>query len=101
MLFSCSFSIPFERMCALYSVADAMVITSVRDGMNLVAFEYCASQRNHDGILILSEFAGAAQSLGQHNTTREDDALRPIDLRSLCFRVVFQCCVVEALVLFS
>lgn len=57
-------------MCALYSVSDAMVITSVRDGMNLVAFEYCASQRNHDGILILSEFAGAAQSLGQFNTTR-------------------------------
>ena len=72
-------------MCALYSVADAMVITSVRDGMNLVAFEYCASQRNHDGILILSEFAGAAQSLGQHmyNTTISRAFAVSIDFSSL------------------
>jgi trehalose-6-phosphate synthase len=58
-------SIPFDRMCALYRVADAMVITSVRDGMNLVAYEYIACQQEQPGTLILSEFAGAAQSLGQ------------------------------------
>ena len=52
-------------MCALYRVADAMVITSVRDGMNLVAYEYIACQQEQPGTLILSEFAGAAQSLGQ------------------------------------
>jgi len=63
-------SIPFDRMCALYRVADAMVITSVRDGMNLVAYEFIACQAKTEnvsgapGTLILSEFAGAAQSLG-------------------------------------
>jgi len=63
-------SIPFDRMCALYRVADVMVITSIRDGMNLVAFEYIACQAKTEnvsgapGTLILSEFAGAAQSLG-------------------------------------
>ena len=36
-------SIPFDRMCALYRLADTMVITSVRDGMNLVAYEYMAT----------------------------------------------------------
>lgn len=56
-------SIPFHRMCALYRIADAMVITSVRDGMNLVAYEWIACQKDRAGTLILSEFAGAAQSL--------------------------------------
>ena len=57
-------SIPFERMTALYRLADVMLVTSIRDGMNLVAYEYVATQKDRDGILILSEFAGAAQSLG-------------------------------------
>lgn len=57
-------SIDFDRMSALYRVADAMVITSVRDGMNLVAYEYIACQQEQPGALILSEFAGAAHSLG-------------------------------------
>lgn len=57
-------SIPFDKMCAMYRLADAMVITSIRDGMNLVAYEYIACQDGHNGVLILSEFAGAAQSLG-------------------------------------
>ncbi len=41
-----------------------MVISSVRDGMNLVAYEYIACQKDRAGVLILSEFAGAGQSLG-------------------------------------
>lgn len=49
---------------ALYAVTDVALVTSLRDGMNLVSFEYVACQRNHAGVLILSEFAGAAQSLG-------------------------------------
>ena len=57
-------SIPFDKMCALNRVADALVVTSIRDGMNLVAYEYIACQRGSNGVLILSEFAGAAQSLG-------------------------------------
>jgi trehalose 6-phosphate synthase/phosphatase len=57
-------SIPFNNMCALYHMADCMIITSIRDGMNLVAYEYIACQNDSNGVLILSEFAGAAQSLG-------------------------------------
>jgi len=59
-------SISFERMCALYRVADTAIVTSVRDGMNLVSYEYIICQTNDEkaGVLILSEFAGAAQSLG-------------------------------------
>ena len=59
-------SIPFEKMCALYWLADVCLITSLRDGMNLVSYEYiaCQQKKEHAGVLILSEFAGAAQSLG-------------------------------------
>lgn len=57
-------SIPFPRMCALYRIADVCINTSLRDGMNLVSYEYVACQQDKSGVLILSEFAGAAQSLG-------------------------------------
>jgi len=59
-------SMSFYDLVALYQVADVALITSLRDGMNLVAYEYVASHKKRDppGVLILSEFAGAAQSLG-------------------------------------
>ncbi|KAI9357608.1 glycosyltransferase family 20-domain-containing protein [Zopfochytrium polystomum] len=53
----------FEELVALYSIADACVVSSTRDGMNLVSYEYIACQQKRHGVLILSEFAGAAQSL--------------------------------------
>ncbi|KAJ5188939.1 hypothetical protein N7491_005261 [Penicillium cf. griseofulvum] len=53
-------SVPFNELTALYSVADICLLTSTRDGMNLVAFEYVACQQEHHGVLVLSEFAGAA-----------------------------------------
>ncbi|GAA5946468.1 hypothetical protein JCM3765_000256 [Sporobolomyces pararoseus] len=56
-------SIPFTELSALYKVSDACLITSTRDGMNLVAYEYIACQQETHGVLILSEFAGAAHSL--------------------------------------
>ncbi|MGE5235630.1 MAG: bifunctional alpha,alpha-trehalose-phosphate synthase (UDP-forming)/trehalose-phosphatase [Acidobacteriota bacterium] len=57
--------VPFHRLCALYRHAGVMLVTPLRDGMNLVAKEYVASKRNGgDGVLILSEFAGAATELG-------------------------------------
>ncbi|KAG0660328.1 Trehalose-6-P synthase/phosphatase complex synthase subunit [Rhodotorula mucilaginosa] len=56
-------SIPFTELTALYTVSDACLITSTRDGMNLVAYEYIACQQENHGVLILSEFAGAAHSL--------------------------------------
>ena len=50
-------------LVALYALSDVLLITSLRDGMNLVAFEYVASQQDRNGVLILSEFTGAMQSL--------------------------------------
>lgn len=54
---------PFERVAALYQRADVAFIAPIRDGMNLVAKEYLASRPKHDGVLILSETAGAAEEL--------------------------------------
>ncbi|KAI9342782.1 glycosyltransferase family 20-domain-containing protein [Zopfochytrium polystomum] len=56
-------SVNFDELTALYAVSDACVVSSSRDGMNLVSYEYIASQQKKKGVLILSEFAGAAQSL--------------------------------------
>ncbi|CAK7214038.1 Trehalose-6-P synthase/phosphatase complex synthase subunit [Sporothrix curviconia] len=56
-------SVSFEEMTALYAVSDVCLVTSTRDGMNLVSYEYVAAQNDRHGVLILSEFAGAAQSL--------------------------------------
>jgi len=56
---------PREEMVALYLAADIMLVTALRDGMNLVAKEYVASRTDQDGVLILSEFAGASDELRQ------------------------------------
>ncbi|MFW6154264.1 MAG: bifunctional alpha,alpha-trehalose-phosphate synthase (UDP-forming)/trehalose-phosphatase, partial [Planctomycetota bacterium] len=53
----------FEELTALYAMADVAMVTPLIDGMNLVAKEYVACQREGRGMLILSEFAGAAQEL--------------------------------------
>ncbi|KAA8566559.1 hypothetical protein EYC84_009108 [Monilinia fructicola] len=53
----------FEELTALYAVSDACLVSSTRDGMNLVSYEYIATQRKRHGVMILSEFTGAAQSL--------------------------------------
>jgi trehalose 6-phosphate synthase len=58
-------SYPREEMAALYRMADIMVVTPYRDGMNLVAKEYVATRVDDDGALVLSEFAGAAEELRQ------------------------------------
>ncbi|WP_205473785.1 trehalose-6-phosphate synthase [Nocardioides sp. SYSU D00038] len=58
-------SYPREEMAALYRMADIMVVTPYRDGMNLVAKEYVACRFEDDGALVLSEFAGAADELRQ------------------------------------
>jgi len=54
-----------EEMAALYRAADVMVVTPLRDGMNLVAKEYIACRLRNQGALVLSEFAGAAHELRQ------------------------------------
>ncbi|KAI8616195.1 alpha, alpha-trehalose-phosphate synthase 2 [Chytriomyces sp. MP71] len=55
--------VAFEELVALYAVADVCVVASTRDGMNLVSYEFIASQQGQHGALVLSEFAGAAQSM--------------------------------------
>ena len=57
--------IPQERLIAYYNAADVALITSLADGMNLVAKEYIAAKVNGDGVLILSQFAGAAEELSE------------------------------------
>ncbi|MEV6348834.1 trehalose-6-phosphate synthase [Actinoplanes sp. NPDC051851] len=58
---------PFDRaqLAALYRTADVMVVTPLRDGMNLVAKEFVAAREDGAGALVLSEFAGAAAELPQ------------------------------------
>jgi trehalose 6-phosphate synthase/phosphatase len=67
-------SVPFEQLVALYRAADIMLVTPIRDGMNLVAKEYCAARTDGGGVLVLSEFAGAADEL------REALIVNPYDL---------------------
>ncbi|RLP80687.1 alpha,alpha-trehalose-phosphate synthase (UDP-forming) [Mycetocola lacteus] len=56
---------PREEMVALYLASDVMLVTALRDGMNLVAKEYVATRFDQDGVLVLSEFAGASDDLTQ------------------------------------
>jgi trehalose 6-phosphate synthase/phosphatase len=67
-------SVPFSQLVALYRIADVMLVTPLRDGMNLVAKEYVASRVDDDGVLVLSEFAGAAAEL------REALSVNPYDI---------------------
>ncbi|WP_040159469.1 alpha,alpha-trehalose-phosphate synthase (UDP-forming) [Mobilicoccus massiliensis] len=74
----------FDRaeMAAMFQAADIMLVTPLRDGMNLVAKEYVTCRHNDDGALVLSEFTGAAKELDAayiHN---------PHDIRGLKNRIV-------------
>jgi trehalose 6-phosphate synthase len=55
----------FDELMALYRLADVMVVTPFRDGMNLVVKEYVATRHDLTGAVVLSEFAGAAHELSQ------------------------------------
>lgn len=68
-------SVEWEELLAYYRVADVALVTPLKDGMNLVAKEYCACQVEGDGILILSEFAGAAVQM-----QRDAILVNPYDL---------------------
>jgi trehalose 6-phosphate synthase len=52
-----------DDLLAHYRACDIAFITPLKDGMNLVAKEYCACRIDNDGVLILSQFAGAAEQL--------------------------------------
>ncbi|KAL4900098.1 hypothetical protein BDW74DRAFT_103578 [Aspergillus multicolor] len=62
-------SVPFTDLTALYRIADICLITSRRDGMNLVAAEYVACQKDRYGVLVLSELAGAAAFMSKGSIT--------------------------------
>ena len=56
-------SLEGSRLSAYYRAADVALVTPLKDGMNLVSKEYCASRIDGDGVLVLSEFAGSAAEL--------------------------------------
>ncbi len=59
-------SFPREELVGYYRAADIALVTPLKDGMNLVGKEYCASKRRDLGVLLLSEFAGAAAQLQRY-----------------------------------
>jgi len=75
-------SVPFDELISIYHLSDVCLVSSTRDGMNLVSYEYIACQQENNGVLILSEFAGAAQSLNgaiivnPWNTEELSDAIK-------------------------
>lgn len=77
--------LPFEEVLAWYAMADVMWITPLRDGLNLVAKEYVATQglTGGSGVLVLSEFAGAAAEL--HGAVLTN----PHDIQDLTTRLYF------------
>lgn len=76
-------SLPFPEVVAYYATADMMWITPLRDGLNLVAKEYVAVQglSGSSGVLVLSEFAGAAAELRGAILTNPHDSQ---DLKNAC-----------------
>jgi trehalose 6-phosphate synthase/phosphatase len=74
-------SLPASQLVALYRGADTMLVTPLRDGMNLVAKEYVAARPDERGVLVLSEFAGAAAEL------REALLVNPFDLGAVAAAV--------------
>lgn len=77
-------SFPFDEVVAWYAMADVMWITPLRDGLNLVAKEFVATQGLTDGqgVLALSEFAGAAAELKGALLTNPHDTA---DLAQTCY----------------
>ena len=65
-------SVSKEKLVALYRACDVMLVTPLRDGMNLVAKEFVASRTDLGGALVLSEFAGAAEAAGPADGSAAD-----------------------------
>jgi trehalose 6-phosphate synthase/phosphatase len=70
-----------EELVSYYRSADVALLTPLRDGMNLVAKEFVASRVDSDGVLILSEFAGAAEEL------TEALLVNPYDINQIADRI--------------
>src|SRR6266436_3012159 len=76
-----------KQLLTYYRAADIALITSLKDGMNLVAKEFCAAQVEECGVAIISEFAGAAAEL-QHGAL----VVNPNDLAGIA-EAIFRACV--------
>ncbi len=73
-------SMSFDELIDLYTISDIAMITPVRDGMNLVAKEFVATRVNGDGVLILSEMAGASKELYESITVNPFDLNKMSDM---------------------
>lgn len=69
----------YEQLSALYYVSDIALVTPLRDGMNLVAKEYVAAKGDNEGVLILSEMAGAARELQEAIIVNPNNAQEIVD----------------------
>lgn len=74
-----------DRLTALYRAADVCVVTPLRDGLNLVAKEFVAARTENKGVIVLSEFTGAAWELTEalHVNPYDTDAMKNTYLRAL------------------
>ena len=66
-------AVPRDELIAFFVASDVMLVTALRDGMNLVAKEYVACRSDLGGALVLSEFTGAAAELHQAYLTNPHD----------------------------
>jgi len=76
-----------KQLLAYYRTADIALVTSLKDGMNLVAKEFCAAQVDERGVVVISEFAGAAAEL-QHGAL----VVNPNDLAGIA-EAIHRACV--------
>lgn len=76
-------SLPRTELLAYYRAADIALVTPLKDGMNLVSKEYCVARTDKDGVLILSEFAGAASQLH-----RDSLIVNPYDVEGVADAIV-------------
>ena len=71
-------SFKHEELAAYYAAADVCLITPLRDGMNLIAKEYVTAKGSGNGVVILSEFTGAAEEFSKHSIM-----VNPYDVESI------------------
>ncbi len=72
-------SYPFRALGAFYRMCDVAMITPLRDGMNLVCKEYVASRENKNGVLILSEMAGASKGMADAILVNPNDRKQMVE----------------------
>jgi trehalose 6-phosphate synthase/phosphatase len=65
--------VPFQQLSAIYADSDVLLVTPLRDGMNLISKEYIAARRDMRGVVILSETAGSARELGEALSVNPND----------------------------